>query len=360
MSSYGISHVEFYVGDAKQAAYYYREAFGFRPVAQAGPETGLAERRSVLLEQGVIRLLLTSPLTADSPVTAYVTRHGDGVKDIALRVPDVEGAFELAVSQGAAAVVEPYVEEQPDGRAVVATVAAFGDVVHSFVQHENDGQLPGRHLRSIGQCPDEPPEPCLRDVDHVAVCLPPGELDKTVTFYQQALGFDEAFEERVEFGDQAMESKVVRSKSGGVTLTLLEPDPRRKPGQIDGFLRAHGNAGVQHLAFGTPDIHAAVRAFTTQGVEFLTTPDRYYDALESRIGSLGGDLARLRESNVLADRDAWGLLFQIFTRSPHARGTFFLELIERRGAKTFGSGNIKGLYQAVERDQTGVSAADAL
>ncbi|MEU9125793.1 4-hydroxyphenylpyruvate dioxygenase [Streptomyces sp. NPDC048506] len=356
MSDYSISHVEFYVGDARQAAYYYRTAFGFRTIAEGGPETGQKDRRSILLAQGDIRLLMTSDLTPDGVVARYVARHGDGVANIALRVQDAEQAFGRAVAQGAAPVAEPCPVEQPDGTVVSAAVTAFGDTVHSFVQYEHDGQLPGPHLRRVESADDAPDEQQLHTLDHFAVCLPAGELAKTVAFYEKGLGFCEAFEEFIEVGDQAMESKVVRSTSGAVTFTFLEPDVRRKPGQIDAFLDAHGGAGVQHLAFSTSAIAGAVRRLSSQGVEFLHTPATYYEAVEGRVGPLGGDLDVLRELCVLADRDDWGLLYQIFTRSPHARGTFFLELIERRGAQTFGSGNIKGLYEAVERAQAASGA----
>ncbi|GAB7030450.1 4-hydroxyphenylpyruvate dioxygenase [Streptomyces sp. NPDC021749] len=356
MSDFTVSHVEFHVGDARQAAYYYRTAFGFATLAEGGPETGLADRRSILLGQGDIRLLMTSDLTPDGPVARYVARHGDGVANVALRTGDAEGAFRRAVEHGAEVVAEPAEVEYEDGSAAVsAAVRAFGDTVHTFVQYGAEGQLPHPWLRrtdaDAGVQAAAAGEPQLHSLDHFAVCLPAGELARTVAFYEKGLGFDEAFEEFIEVGDQAMESKVVRSPSGAVTFTFLEPDVRRKPGQIDTFLDAHGGAGVQHLAFGTSDIAAAVPHIAAQGVEFLHTPATYYDAVEGRVGSLGGDLEVLRDLCVLADRDDWGLLYQIFTRSPHARGTFFLELIERRGAQTFGSGNIKGLYEAVERAQ---------
>ncbi|MBY8889060.1 4-hydroxyphenylpyruvate dioxygenase [Streptomyces sp. PTM05] len=357
MSDFTISHVEFHVGDARQAAYYYRTAFGFRTIAEGGPETGLEGRRSVLLAQGDIRLLLTSDLTTDGPVARYVARHGDGVANVALRTRDAGRALRTALDHGAEQVTGLHTVEQPDGTVSTAAVRAFGDTVHSFVQYENDDQLPGPYLRWVDTADDRPEEgELLATLDHFAVCLPAGELKKTVDFYQNALGFSEAFEEFIEVGDQAMESKVVRSPSGAVTFTFLEPDVRRKPGQIDAFLDAHGGAGVQHLAFGTSAIAGAVRRLSTQGVDFLHTPATYYDAVEGRVGPLGGDLDVLRELCVLADRDQWGLLYQIFTRSPHARGTFFLELIERRGAQTFGSGNIKGLYEAVERAQVAAGA----
>jgi 4-hydroxymandelate synthase len=355
-----ISHVEIYTGDAIQAAYYYRNAFGFRVVAEAGPETGLPGRRSILLEQGRARLLLTSALHADDPIAKHVARHGDGVKDIALRVPDVMSTYRDAVAGGAVPVTEPVT--LPDGgeRAVLAT---FGEVVHSLLPAGTDQPFPLPELRPVEPVadPDAEPdaEPLLRLIDHIAVCVPAGGLDKVTDLYERVLDFEGAFEEYIEVGNQAMDSRVVRSRSGLLTLTVLEPDARREPGQIDAFLQRYGDAGVQHLAFDTVDIETAVRRLTRRGVRFLSTPASYYDALPGRVGPLGKDLDGLRANNILADRDDRGLLFQIFTRSPYARGTMFLELIERRGAQTFGSGNIKALYEAVERDQATPEAAES-
>jgi 4-hydroxymandelate synthase len=195
----------------------------------------------------------------------------------------------------------------------------------------------------------------LDAIDHVAACLPAGELLPTTDFYQQTLGFGQIFEEYIEVGGQAMNSRVMQSPSGQVTLTLLEPDPSRNPGQIDDFLTAHGGAGVQHLALRTDDIATAVRSLAGRGVRFLSTPASYYDELERRLGPVGVPLATLRELDVLVDRDEAGELFQIFTQSTHPRRTFFIEVIERLGALTFGSANIKALYQAVERERARTS-----
>lgn len=362
MDVHEISHVEIYAGDAIQAAYYYRNAFGFRVVAEADPETGLPGRRSILLEQGRARLLLTSALHADDPIAEHVARHGDGVKDIALRVPDVMSTYRDAIAGGAVPVAEPVTLPDGSERAVLAT---FGEVVHSLLPAGTDQPFPLPELRPVEPVadPDAEPvaepdaEPLLRLIDHIAVCVPAGELDKVTDLYKRVLDFEGAFEEYIEVGRQAMDSRALRSRSGMLTLTVLEPDVRREPGQIDAFLQRHGGAGVQHLAFETADIETAVRRLTRRGVRFLSTPASYYDALPGRVGPLGKDLDGLRANNILADRDDRGLLFQIFTRSPYARGTMFLEVIERRGAHTFGSGNIKALYEAVERDRAAPNAA---
>ena len=228
-------------------------------------------------------------------------------------------------------------------------VAAFGDVAHTFVR-------PGELLTlCAGPAADTVAEPeplaLLDAIDHVAACVPAGELAPATRFYEDVLGFTEIFEEFIQVGDQAMNSRVVQSPAGGVTFTLLEPDERGMPGQLDDFLKAHDGAGVQHLALRTDDIATAVRTLSGRGVFFLSSPGSYYDDLEQRLGRVGVPVDTLRELNVLVDRDNEGELFQIFTRSTHPRRTFFVEVIERLGALTFGTANIKALYEAVERDR---------
>ncbi|GLZ31987.1 4-hydroxyphenylpyruvate dioxygenase [Lentzea sp. NBRC 105346] len=351
-----LSHVHLYVGDACQAAYFYRKAFGFRPIAES---PAARQPYTVLLAQGDIRLMLTSTTNAADPVARYVAAHGDGVADIAIAVPDVAQAFRAAVERGADPIMEPSARTGTGCTVVSATVRGFGDVVHTLV--EAGTPLPHPTLSPIDGALGAPSDgELLRAIDHFAVCVPTGELDKTVSRYQEAFGFDEVFSEFIEVGEQAMSSKVVRHPSSGITLTILEPDASHEPGQIDTFLLSHGGAGVQHVAFETGDIREGVRRIGAQGVEFLKTPAAYYDLVEDRVGELGAELDDLRARGILADRDEWGLLLQIFTRSPYARRTLFLELIERRGARTFGSGNIKGLYEAVEREQSREDGADAV
>jgi len=355
MDHSSLSHVHLYVGDACQAAYYYRRAFGFRLIAESHP--GL-QFYTVLLAQGRIRLMLTSTTDTADPVGRYVAAHGDGVADIAIAVPDVARAFRTAVSNGADPIMAPSSRTGPGCTVVNAAVRGFGDVVHTLV--EAGTPLPHPTLSPIDELRPTPSDgELLRNIDHFAVCVPVGELDKTASRYQEMFGFEEVFAELIEVGQQAMSSKVVRDPSSGITLTILEPDATHDPGQIDAFLRSHGGAGVQHVAFETGNIREAVRRLGDQGVEFLETPDAYYDLVENRVGDLGAELGDLRARGILADRDDWGLLLQIFTRSLYARRTLFLELIERRGARTFGSGNIKGLYEAVEREQNREGGADA-
>ncbi|MFI1768408.1 4-hydroxyphenylpyruvate dioxygenase [Streptomyces sp. NPDC020800] len=353
----GIDHVEFYVGDARQASFYLCSALGFRLCAETGADHGRPGQRSLLLRQGGIRLLMTSALTEDAAAARYVARHGDGAAVIAFGADDARTAFHEAVARGARPVREPAEYADADARVVVAEVAGFGDVTHRFVERHGDREafLPGvsRHL-----APDpEEGENLLRLVDHIAVCVPAGELDAIVEHYEKAFGFTQVFEEYIEVGAQAMNSKVVQSGSGGVTFTVLEPDTTHAPGQIDDFIGRHGGAGVQHLAFLTDDIFTAVGRLQERGTRFLTTPGGYYDTVTDRVGATDVDLAALRRHHVLIDRDHWGEILQIFTQSMHVRRTYFMEVVQRRGARSFGSGNIRALYEAVERDSARTAQA---
>lgn len=343
-----IDHLECYVADAERSADYLCKAFGFRRRGSGGPETGLSGCRSVLLRQRGINLLLTSPLEEDHPVADYVRRHGDGVAVIAVVTDDARAAFTEAVARGADPVEPPGERGQEGARVTFASVRAFGDVAHRFVERDGAGGAFAPGILTEEQAQDTAPG-LLKNIDHIAVCVPSGELDRTVDDYRSIFGFTQIFEERIIVGDQAMDSKVVQNDSGGLTLTILEPDITKKPGQIDEFVRAHDGAGVQHVAFLTEDITAAVREFSELGVGFLTTPPSYYDVLSERLGELAVPVDELRELNILADRDHWGLMLQIFTESRHPRKTLFYELIDRRGARTFGSNNIKALYEAVDR-----------
>ena len=357
MTILGIDHVEFYVGDLEKSAAVLCRGFGFRtdagtcraPGELAGPGDGTAAgSRSMLLRQGRIRLLLTAGCAPDHPAADFVQRHGDGVASIAFRTDDVRQAFAAAVAGGAQPIAAPALAGRADGLAgggltCQAVVSGFGDVTHRLV--ERDGPT------GEGEPADPRDGELLEALDHAAICLRPGELEAVVRFYRDAFGFTHTFNERIEVGGQAMVSKVIQDRTGAVTFTLLEPDPDLEPGQIDAFLTAHGGAGVQHLALRTPDIVQAVRTMSGRGVEFLTAPAGYYRLLEGRLGAFPIPVGALREVNVLADRDQWGQLFQIFSSSTHERRTFFFELIERRGARTFGSGNIRALYEALHDEQ---------
>jgi 4-hydroxymandelate synthase len=343
-----VDHLELYVEDADRVASQLSDAWGFRIQGHGGPETGLAGCRSLLLRQRGITLLVTSALGDQHPAAEYVRRHGDGVAVIAMTVSDAHRAFAAAVDRGAVPVAPPAMLEQGGARVTFAAVDGFGDVTHRFVTRDAAGGP-----FSPGVIEEAAPGPAgdslLDEVDHIAVCVPAGELDRTVQRYREVFGFAQTFEERILVGAQAMDSKVVQSRSGKVTLTILEPDTSRAPGQIDEFIGAHGGAGVQHVAFRAGDICAAVRAIAGRGVRFLSTPGSYYDALPERLGPVDVPMERLRELNILADRDRWGMMLQIFAESRHPRRTFFYEVIERRGARSFGSNNIKALYEAVDR-----------
>lgn len=336
MHVHAIDHVEFHVGDADDAAATFCAEYGFRVRGRlAGPGS-----RSVLVTQGAIRILLTEATSAEHPAAAYVARHGDGLATIALAVDDPDAAMAEALEAGA--VVEH------------ARMTGFGDVAHTFVRADALLDLVEPADGSAGT-----PLDLLETIDHVAVCVPSGELLSTVAYYERVLGFGQIFTEHIQVGSQAMNSIVVQSPNAQVTLTLLEPDTTALPGQIDAFLAAHEGSGVQHLAFGTSDIAVAVRTLGERGVRFLTTPGAYYDELERRVGEVAVPVAVLRELNVLVDQDTEGELFQIFAQSTHPRRTIFFELIERLGALTFGSANIKALYEAVERERAAAPAPTA-
>ena len=357
MTISGIDHVEFYVADLEKAAAALCRGFGFRTActAPAGPgdpgdagDAG-AGSRSLLLRQGRIKLVLTAASSPGHPAADFVQRHGDGVASIAFRTDDVRQEFAAAVAGGAAPIAAPALARREDraageGLVCQAVVSGFGDVTHRLVERDGPAGEDEPAQRRDGEL--------FEALDHAAICLPPGELEAVVGFYRDAFGFAHTFDERIEVGGQAMVSKVIQDRTGAVTFTLLEPDPDRDPGQIDQFLSAHGGPGVQHLALRTPDIVQAVRALSASGIEFLTAPAGYYRSLEGRLGAFHIPVDVLRDMNVLADRDQWGQLFQIFSHSTHERRTFFFELIERRGARTFGSGNIKALYEALNEEQS--------
>ncbi|MFE6054351.1 4-hydroxyphenylpyruvate dioxygenase [Kitasatospora sp. NPDC056446] len=327
MSIQTITHTELHCADADKTAAGLCADYGF---TAAEPATAPDGSRTIELRQGTIRLHLASAADPEHPVADYVARHGDGVAVLALGCTDPQAALERAERHGARVL-------DRDG----ALVAGFGDTALRFV--------PLRTAEPV-------PEPRLLDhLDHVAICLPAGGLATSVRFCEAALGFHTIFEEYIEVGEQAMDSKVVQSPSGGVTFTLIEPDTSRRPGQIDDFLTAHGGAGVQHLAFSTGDIATAVRTIRARGVEFLTTPGAYFDVLAERFGETAIPVEVLRDLNVLVDQDHGGQLFQIFARSTHPRRTYFLELIERQGAGTFGTANIKALYEAIKRHSSAAS-----
>lgn len=345
-----LDHVEFHVGDVDAALPELVDGLGLAPYARSTADAAHGTR-SVAVGGGDIRLVLTEATVQDHPARFYAEAHGDGVAGVGLRVADTRAAFAAAVSRGARPVTAP----TDHGSVVTASVAGFGDVLHTFV--ERPAGADPRALPGLTPLADSPPAgpgdggPKLHAVDHLAVCVEAGQLGPTIEFYETVLGFSVMFEEHIEVGTQAMNSKVVRSPSHEVVLTLLEPDVSAEPGQIDQFLKNHGGAGVQHIALSTPDIVATVGSMRQRGVEFLRTPGAYYDALAERLELSRHSVTELRELDLLVDEDHNGQLFQIFCRSTHPRKTFFFEVIERAGAATFGSANIKSLYAAVEQER---------
>ncbi|MGC9441171.1 4-hydroxyphenylpyruvate dioxygenase [Streptomyces sp. WG5] len=340
MTAHDVEYIEILTSDLEATCAYFTSAFGFRTRAR-GTAAGL---EAVLLEQGAVRLVVA----AGPAAAGHLAAHGDGVVDIAFACTDPVAARDGAVAAGGRALTGPAPE--------TLVVSGFGTVRHTLVRREPGAPalLPaGYDWADLG--PSAPAgaaqtaPPALTALDHVAVCLEAGTLHDVVRYYLDGFGFEQFYSEYLAVGEQAMDSIVVRSPSAGITFTVIEPDVSRKPGQIDEFLVRNGGGGVQHLAFLVEEIVPAVLAFEARGVEFLRTPDTYYDALAERIPSLEAMIADLRKTNVLADRDEWGHLLQLFSRSPFERRTLFFELIQRQGAQGFGSANIRALYEAVER-----------
>jgi 4-hydroxymandelate synthase len=336
-----IDYVEFYVEDIEKNIKWLVDGYGCGVRAASGDVPGPV--RSIAVGQGDIDLVLTEPVEEDHPAAAYVERHGDGVANIGLRVPDAAEAFDAAVRGGARPLASP---SERNG-VVTASIIGFGDVTHTFVQRPDSSTAYDAH-GLIPRPGNDGAGAGLLAVDHFAVVVEPGQIDATVDFYRQALDFELTLAERIVTGDQAMYIKVVQSKSRAVTLTLIESDPAAESGHVDDFLKDHGGAGVQHMALSTGDVLASVQQLGDNGIELLSTPDAYYSLLAGRVQPGRHSVEELRELNILLDEDHDGQLYQIFAKSVHPRNTIFLEIIERAGASTFGSSNIKSLYEAVE------------
>ncbi|MES4906467.1 MULTISPECIES: 4-hydroxyphenylpyruvate dioxygenase [unclassified Streptomyces] len=360
-----LDHIEFFVTDLEATVSELSAGYGLEVLVPPTRGNRGGDHRSALLGRNRIRLLVTQALSDDHPARAYVERHGDGVADIALRVTDVRATHAELVANGAVEVAPP---REEDG-CVTAAVVGFGDVIHTLVERRpgvSADRIPGlpepRPLTAEGLTAEEPTaeDPVgLLNVDHFAVCLPLGELSEATRFYADVFDMPMVFKERIEVGPMGMNSAVVQSRSGDVTFTLIEPMPGARAGQIESFLADHGGAGVQHVAFATDDIVHSVGTMGGRGVPFLSTPGTYYDLLTARLTPLRHSVEQLRELSVLVDEDHDGQLFQIFTRSVHPRGTLFFEVIERIRATTFGSNNIRALYEAIELQRAAAAKEQA-
>ncbi|WP_268122289.1 4-hydroxyphenylpyruvate dioxygenase [Roseivirga pacifica] len=349
----GTDYVELYVGNAKQSAHFYKTAFGFQSVAYAGLETGVKDRVSYVLQQDKIRLVLTSPLKQDGDINAHINKHGDGVKVVALWVDDATKAWEETTSRGAESYFEPKVEEDEHGKVVRSGIHTYGETVHVFVERKEykGAFLPGFKERKSDY---NPSEVGLRYIDHMVGNVGWGEMNKWCEFYAKVMGFTQL----VSFDDKdisteytALMSKVMSNGSGRIKFPINEPAEGRKKSQIEEYIDFYNGAGVQHIAVATNNILETVAQLRERGVEFLRVPEVYYDDVLDRVGEIDEDLEPLKELNILIDRDDEGYLLQIFTKPVLDRPTMFFEIIQRKGAQSFGKGNFKALFEAIEREQ---------
>jgi 4-hydroxyphenylpyruvate dioxygenase len=349
----GTDYIEMYVGNAKQSALFYQYAFGFELAAYSGPETGVRDRASYVLKQNKIRLVLTSSLQPDSEISEHVKRHGDGVKVLALWVDDARKSFTETTNRGAIASQQPTVLKDNEGEVVVSSIKTYGDTVHTFVERKNytgvflPGYQPRKSLartESIG----------LQYVDHCVGNVELGAMNKWVKFYEDVMGFKLliTFDDKdISTEYSALMSKVVSNGNGYIKFPINEPAEGKRKSQIDEYLEFYKGAGVQHVAIATNDIVHTVGELRKRGVEFLQVPDVYYDDVLQRVGKIDEELKPLKELNILIDRDEEGYLLQIFTKPIQDRPTLFFEIIQRKGAKSFGKGNFKALFEAIEREQ---------
>ncbi|HLX20592.1 MAG TPA: 4-hydroxyphenylpyruvate dioxygenase [Gaiellaceae bacterium] len=348
----GWDYVEFWVGNAKQAAYFYEHALGFTRTAYAGPETGVRDRASYVLEQNDVRFVLTSPLREESEITRHQARHGDGVRDIALSVPDATEAYEQAVQRGARGVAEPSVVEDDFGTVETAAIATYGDTIHTFVDRSDYAgpfkpgyvSVSSNGAGGVG----------LTNIDHVVGNVELGKMNEWVEFYERVFGMTNI----IHFGDDdiqteysALMSKVMADGSGKVKFPINEPAEGKRKSQIQEYLDFYEGPGAQHIALASADIVGTVVKMKERGFQFLDTPDSYYEDAPDRVGEIAEDFEVLQRHKILVDRDEDGYLLQIFTKTAQDRPTVFFEVIERHGATTFGEGNFKALFEAIEREQ---------
>lgn len=349
----GTDYVELYVGNAKQAAHFYKTAFGFQSLAYAGLETGVRDRTSYVLSQGKIRLVLTSPLTSHSPVADHLKKHGDAVKVIALWVDDARLAFHQTTARGATPFLEPVVEKDAFGEVVRSGIHTYGDTVHVFVERKNyNGPfLPGYEAWESDY---NPGTVGLKYIDHMVGNVGWGQMNFWAKFYHDVMGFANliSFDDKdISTKYSALMSKVMTNGNGRIKFPINEPATGLKKSQIEEFIEFFEGPGCQHIAVATNDIVFTISEMRRRGVEFLHVPGTYYDTVADRVGAIAEDLAQLKELGIMVDRDDEGYLLQIFTKPVEDRPTMFFEIIQRKGAKSFGKGNFQALFESIEAEQ---------
>lgn len=349
----GTDYIEMYVSNAKQAAYYYKSAFGFKSLAYAGLETGVRDRESYVLIQDKVRLVLTSPLHSGSEIGNHIDKHGDGVKVNALWVEDAVKAYNTAIERGATSYFAPETIEDKDGKVVRSGIRIYGDTVHVFIDRNNYNGifLPGYKAWTSDF---NPAGVGLKYVDHMVANVEMGKMNYWVNFYNNVMGFAQilSFDDNdisTEF--TALMSKVMSNGNGRIKYPINEPAAGLKKSQVDEYLDFYEGPGVQHIAVATDDIIKTIKEMKSRGVEFLTVPHSYYDVLEERVGKIDEDIKELGKLGILVDRDDEGYLLQLFTKPVNPRPTLFFEIIQRKGATSFGKGNFKALFEAIEREQ---------
>jgi len=350
----GTDYVELYVGNAKQSAHFYKTALGFQSHAFAGLETGMTDRVSYVLKQDKIRLVLTTPLDENGPINEHINKHGDGVKVMALWVDDAKSAWEETTKRGAKSFMEPTVEKDEFGEVIRAGIHTYGETVHIFVERKN---YKGTFLPGYQKWESHyNPEPVgLKFIDHMVGNVGWGEMKEWCDFYAKVMGFAQIIsftDDDISTEFTALMSKVMSNGNGRIKFPINEPAEGKKKSQIEEYLDFYKTAGVQHIAVATDDIVATVTAMRDRGVEFLYVPDTYYDDLLERVGKIDEDVEVLKEHGILIDRDDEGYLLQLFTKPVVDRPTMFFEVIQRKGAQSFGVGNFKALFEAIEREQS--------
>lgn len=349
----GTDYVEFYVGNAKQAAHYYKTAFGFQSLAYSGPETGVKERASYVIRQNNLTFVLTTPLRSGTPMADHINKHGDGVKFLALRVPDARSAWNETTKRGGKSYMEPTTTKDADGEVVMSGIHTYGDTVHLFIERKNYRGVFMPGFRKW-QSTYNPPDTGLQYVDHCVGNVGWNQMNPWVKFYEDVMGFRNilSFDDKdISTEYSALMSKVMSNGNGFVKFPINEPAEGKKKSQVEEYLDFYDGEGVQHCALATKDIVKTVTDLQTRGVEFLNIPTTYYDTLPERVGHIDEDLEPLKRLGILVDRDNEGYLLQIFTKPVEDRPTLFFEIIQRKGAKSFGKGNFKALFEALEKEQ---------